>query len=465
MNRTLCHRPRRRAAVFLVVFLVLFSLLPAYATAERTDDELLSDAYEAYKKGDWLQAALLFSAYLDRAPALLQVDAQRRQNVEDCFKFARDRLGEGLLAVEPAWRCELDLKTCRSDLRLYKTEVVGAKYEQLNGVPPPLPLPLPATAAAPSRPLVCRGGGALEFGYDPSSKATSRPEVWVRFEKAPFAVGARREHIESLQPGQCAWLDRSFSSAEPSEIHLRPPVFWPNSFHVLWTPNQVRSVGRELVFMMYPNWYSTYSVYDDRQGSFIAAAFQPCTPGPGQVTLYTDIGFSGRAFCIPKDVGTYLTADEMGFRDGDTRSSIMVGSDVRAYLCSDDKLQGRCVYFTADDADLSDNFVSGKGGVSSLRVERQDKCEPGPNEVGLFMNYKFDPPCERKSIGRYDIPGAIGLPPDSISSVRVGKNVTLRLCQSYNLAGPCQDFTSGDYDLRDYAIGDNRVASLEVRTR
>ena len=53
-------------------------------------------------------------------------------------------------------------------------------------------------ARAKSYPLMCKGGGAMKTRFD----------VWgvkVEFLGAKQSVGAR-----TLQPGECAWLDRGF---------------------------------------------------------------------------------------------------------------------------------------------------------------------------------------------------------------------------------------------------------------
>jgi len=478
MNRTFCRRPRRGAVIFLIVFLLLFSLLPAYATSERTnvmlpayatsertDDELLSDAYAAYVTGDWLQAALLFSAYVDRQPALLQLDSQRRQNVETCLNYARSRLQQGLVAAGNLPDVQDNLHTCRDDLRSCQTGSGVKTSFIIPSIPtPPVALPLPAGAAAePSYPLVCRGGGGLYFTYVSFSRFWPRPQMWIRYDKAPSRVGMSREEIGRLGPGQCAWLDRAVADAEPGEIHLRDPLLDSGHMTLSWTGGRVMGTtsGAPYTSLQASDRYVTFFVYNDRQGNFVVTDVHDCTPGPEEVGLFVDFGY--RATCRVMPIGNYLSAEAMGLPN-DTLSSIMVGSGVRAYLCRDANLGGVCEFFTADDANLSDNGI-GNDQVTSVRVERRDACIPGPNEAGLFMNFNYKPPCVRKSIGRYDAADAIGLPNDSISSVMVGKNVTLTLCMHGGQTGPCELFVGDDQNLSDNTIGNDQATSASVRSR
>jgi hypothetical protein len=206
-------------------------------------------------------------------------------------------------------------------------------------------------------------------------------------------------------------------------------MFRPDYFSFSWTADQISlknmDAGGALDRLLSPSNFAAYTVYLDGQGSHVAAGYQRCVPGPGQVALYLGSGF--REGCLVLPVGNYLSSAAIGIPE-DSISSIMVASDVRAYLCTEGRLRGRCALWVGDAGDLSRSNV-GDNQVSSLRVEPIDDCAPGPDEVALFMNPKFDPPCERRSFGRYDSPKEIGLPDDSISSVRVGKNVRLTLCR------------------------------------
>lgn len=57
--------------------------------------------------------------------------------------------------------------------------------------------------------LICRGG----YNYSQADHIDGFPSI--NFTKAPKAAG---EDGASLQPGQCAWVDRPVSATEPSKI-------------------------------------------------------------------------------------------------------------------------------------------------------------------------------------------------------------------------------------------------------
>ena len=135
--------PHRNRTVLLFVFLALFGLVPAHATSNLTDDKLLSDAYQAYVQNDWLQAALLFSAYLDRNPPLLQSDSQRRENAYALHDYAISRLQYGLDAAVRLPTVESNLYSCRNALQACSDSDVGSSGQFIK-VPTPLPpTPIP----------------------------------------------------------------------------------------------------------------------------------------------------------------------------------------------------------------------------------------------------------------------------------------------------------------------------------
>jgi hypothetical protein len=386
------RRPRRRAVVLLIGFLALFSLLPAYATSERTDDQLLSDAYAAYGNNDWLQAALLFSAYLDRAPNLLQVDASRQQNVQACYTYATSQLQDGLQAAAALPGTQQDLFNCRADLRRCQTGVgTSSTFIKVPTPTPPVPLPFsPGAAGERSYPLVCRGGGDLYFTYAPFSRFSPRPQLWIRYSKAPSAVGMAREAIGSLGPGQCAWLDRTVAGAEPGQIQLREPLLGADNFTIAWTDGQVTGTtsGAPYTSLQSPNRYVTFFVYNDRQGNFVVTDVRDCTPGPKQVAVFMDADY--HSTCRVLSQGSYPSAEAIGLPN-DSISSVMVGSGARAYLCRNQNLGGTCERFSADDANLSNNSI-GNDQVTSLRVEVLAIAPSLGNQPGILKQFTPSPP-------------------------------------------------------------------------
>ena len=92
-------------------------------------------------------------------------------------------------------------------------------------------------------------------------------------------------------------------------------------------------------------------------------------------------------------------------------------------------------------------------------------CNPNADQIALFVDPNYSGQCVVKGIGEYPNPGAIGLPNDSISSVKVGGNVKAILCRDDNYGGGCETFTSDDPDLGNNSIGNDQVSSVKVELR
>jgi hypothetical protein len=93
--------------------------------------------------------------------------------------------------------------------------------------------------------LVCRGGGDLHFNYTPYSSLSSRPQVWITFERASGGVGSDWGNIAVLQPGQCAWLERAITPDEPNQLALLNV----DAFAIQWQRGQVTGISSELTHL------------------------------------------------------------------------------------------------------------------------------------------------------------------------------------------------------------------------
>jgi hypothetical protein len=92
-------------------------------------------------------------------------------------------------------------------------------------------------------------------------------------------------------------------------------------------------------------------------------------------------------------------------------------------------------------------------------------CDPNADQVALFVDPDYGGQCVVKGVGEYLNPAAIGLPNDSISSLKVGGNVQATLCRDDNYGGGCETFTGDDSNLGDNSIGDNQASSVKVESR
>lgn len=189
-------------------------------------------------------------------------------------------------------------------------------------------------------------------------------------------------------------------------------------------------------------------------------------PAPDEVWVFQDFDFKGRWNVLT--IGNYINAGQMDMLDNSI-SSVMVGSGVRAYLCTDEGLNGVCGMFDSHvpfhHPNLSNN-VTGNDSISSIRVEQEsNKCSPGPNEVTLFMHFDYHYPCQTLSAGDYNSPYDFHLPDNGVSSIQIGSNVQATLCRDFNLAGPCDTFTHNDPNLSDNLIGNDQLSSIRVIVR
>ncbi|HSJ56128.1 MAG TPA: SUMF1/EgtB/PvdO family nonheme iron enzyme, partial [Anaerolineae bacterium] len=113
------------------------------------------------------------------------------------------------------------------------------------------------------------------------------------------------------------------------------------------------------------------------------------------------------------------------------------------------------------------NWLGDEGASDHLgfRCVAVPACTPGPDQVSLFVRRGYGRECIVKDVGEYPNPAAIGLPNDSISSVRVGSNVQAVLCEHDDYFGVCETLTAGDPDLTDNAIGNDTISSVKVQPR
>jgi len=189
-------------------------------------------------------------------------------------------------------------------------------------------------------------------------------------------------------------------------------------------------------------------------------------PAPDEILIFVDSEFRGEWMALP--VGNFVNASEMEMPDNSI-SSVMVGSAVRTYLCTDPGLNGTCGMFDSHvpfhHPNLANNNT-GDNSISSIRVEWEtNKCAPGPNEVTLFMHFDYKYPCQTLSIGDYPYPEHFNLPNDGVSSIQIGSNVQATLCRDINFGGACETFTSNDPNLSDNSIGNDQLSSIRIAAR
>jgi hypothetical protein len=156
-----------------------------------------------------------------------------------------------------------------------------------------------------------------------------------------------------------------------------------------------------------------------------------CDPDPDQIAVFLDDAY--RKFCRIYGVGEYpVSALGPGSCDN-CISSVRVGTRVKTLLCKDANFGGRCQLFTQDVPSLANSSL-GNDSVSSIRVVRSadpetaSPCTPNSDEIVLFLDINFHGACVVLGPGEYPDAVAIGLPNDSVSSIKVGDNAVGILC-------------------------------------
>lgn len=205
----------------------------------------------------------------------------------------------------------------------------------------------------------------------------------------------------------------------------------------------------------------------------VANMSKPYCDGSEGVYLYEHSGYQGRCSKFTSD-----SPNPRGwFIGNDAASSISIMGNWTATLYEHDDYQGASSTFTRNESSLQ-SFAIGNDRASSIRVRRNDtspfipvpapapaRCAPSADQIGLFADVNYGGQCVVRGIGSYPNPSALGLPNDSISSIKVGSNVKAILCRDDNYGGGCETFTSDDSDLRGNSIGNDQVSAARVETR
>lgn len=204
---------------------------------------------------------------------------------------------------------------------------------------------------------------------------------------------------------------------------------------------------------------SDNAIGDNRVSS--AKVQSRCTPNADQAVLFTDANYSGS--CVLKGLGDYANPAAMGIAN-DQVSSIKVGANMQLLLCNNADYAIPCQVLIGQDHDLSDNPI-GNDQASSARVQRMADCPITANQVALYSDPNYAAACVVKDIGDYPEPWAMSIAGKTVSSVKVGANVQLVLCNATNYGGPCETLTNDDSMLSNNSIGEDQSLSAKVQLR
>ncbi len=235
-----------------------------------SDDELYDEASKASReRSDFAAAMMYIYAYIQRNPKDMQTDSNHKNQVLNFHKWTSDNAvkvkSEKDYYLAEWEKCNGLLNECKGRSGVMVRGII------IPSIPPPLDVK-PKPQPPPSYPLVCRGGGNLHFTYASSSNDSNKPQISIIFERANAAAGMKRENMQALLPGQCAWLDRAVSPSEPNRLVLTSPVFEAQNFSIQWQRQAVMRISRALYYINtlgHENSWQTFHVFNDQKGNFI----------------------------------------------------------------------------------------------------------------------------------------------------------------------------------------------------
>lgn len=200
--------PRRSSCLLMLGRLAVIGFIfVVFASAEvLAPDELYQQGLNFYQQDNYLKAAEYLFAYLQVAANL---SPDFRQKVVESLEYSelKARLTESVT-----------LDTRGSMTNPHKPELPQRPMTTVPGAHVttealPTAEAVTTTYERVSYPLVCRGGGNMQFGWEPFGFGLVAPFLDIRFEKAQQGA-----NTGSLGLGQCSWLDRAIASNEPSDV-------------------------------------------------------------------------------------------------------------------------------------------------------------------------------------------------------------------------------------------------------
>jgi hypothetical protein len=190
-----------------------------------------------------------------------------------------------------------------------------------------------------------------------------------------------------------------------------------------------------------------------------APASTHCEPGADQVAVFEHDHFFGA--CMTLAVGDHVFPEQIGLPD-DSASSILVGANVRALGCQARAFGDACAYLDHATPVLGATPV-GNDTLSSLRVEpRPTSCDPEPGQVALFTDPGFAGACVVLGIGDFAHSPELGVPNDTVSSIRVGPATQVLACGGDSWGEPCDPITRDVADLAGSRVGTDTISAVRV---
>ncbi len=90
-------------------------------------------------------------------------------------------------------------------------------------------------------------------------------------------------------------------------------------------------------------------------------------------------------------------------------------------------------------------------------------CEPNAEQASFYADANFRGACVVRNVGEFPNAGAIGLPNDSISSIRIGIGAQVFACADEQFSVRCEVLTGSSANLGASAIGNDQITSFKVQ--
>ncbi len=89
-------------------------------------------------------------------------------------------------------------------------------------------------------------------------------------------------------------------------------------------------------------------------------------------------------------------------------------------------------------------------------------CEPGSGQAALFEHANYQGKCVVRGAGSYSTIASMGIANDAVSSIKVGPNASIRICEHTEFQGRCSTVTGNVSFLGSNSVGNDQVSSYQV---
>ena len=181
-----------------------------------------------------------------------------------------------------------------------------------------------------------------------------------------------------------------------------------------------------------------------------------------QACFYDEQNYGGDSFCLQEGT-TVNNLNGTGWQDRISSIAVWGGSEV--VVCDDANFGNPCVTLRNHQASLVHLGLEGR--ISSIRVSNGFNNNPPPPPPGggsracFFDGNNLDGEgfCVNRGQRVNNLGGTAFN--DRVSSIRVSRDASIRVCEHRDFGGRCTNFGGGRHDLSQYLF-DNMISSIEV---